>query len=36
MQVAVVGTGNVGSALLIHLVDVPLIDEILVMNLKDE
>ena len=36
MHVAVVGTGNVGSALLIHLVDVPLIDEILVMNLKDE
>jgi L-lactate dehydrogenase len=36
MQVAVVGTGNVGSALLFHLIDVSSIDEILVMNLKDE
>jgi L-lactate dehydrogenase len=35
MQVAVVGTGNVGSALLLHLVDVPGIDEILVMNIED-
>ena len=36
MKVAVVGTGNVGSALLFHLVDVPLIDEILVMNINDD
>jgi malate/lactate dehydrogenase len=36
MQVAVVGTGNVGSALLIHLVHVPGIDEILVMNIEDD
>ena len=36
MQVAVVGTGNVGSALVFHLLDVPSIDKILVMNIKDE
>ncbi len=36
MQVAVVGTGNVGSALLFHLVNVPAIESILVMNLRDE
>jgi L-lactate dehydrogenase len=36
MQVAVVGTGNVGSAVLLHLVDVPNIDEILVMNIEDD
>ena len=36
MKVAVVGTGNVGSALLFHLVDVPSIDEILVMNINDD
>jgi L-lactate dehydrogenase len=36
MKVAVVGTGNVGSALLLNLADVPLIDEILVMNLNDD
>jgi L-lactate dehydrogenase len=35
MQAAVVGTGNVGSALLIHLVDVTALDEILVMNIED-
>jgi len=35
MKVAVVGTGNVGSALLFHLVDVPSVDEILVMNIED-
>ena len=33
---AVVGTGNVGSALLFHLVDVPSVDEILVMNVEDD
>jgi L-lactate dehydrogenase len=36
MKVGVVGTGNVGSALLFHLVDVPTIDEILVMNVEDD
>lgn len=36
MKVAVVGTGNVGSALLFHLVDVPSIDEILVMNVEED
>ncbi|HSB07297.1 MAG TPA: hypothetical protein VLK23_19125 [Thermodesulfobacteriota bacterium] len=36
MKVAVVGTGNVGSALLLHLVDVPRVDEILVMNVEDD
>ena len=36
MNVAVVGTGNVGSALLFHLVDVPGIERILVMNIQDE
>jgi L-lactate dehydrogenase len=36
MKVAVVGTGNVGSALLFNLVDVPSIDEILVMNINDD
>ncbi len=36
MNVAVVGTGNVGSALLFHLVDVPGIEKILVMNIQDE
>jgi L-lactate dehydrogenase len=36
MKVAVVGTGNVGSALLFHLADVPSVDEILVMNLQDD
>lgn len=36
MQISVVGTGNVGSALLIHLMDVPSIDEILVMNIEDD
>ena len=36
MKVAVVGTGNVGSALLFNLVDVPLVDEILVMNIEDD
>ncbi|RKX76031.1 MAG: hypothetical protein DRP87_13055 [Spirochaetes bacterium] len=36
MQVAVIGTGNAGSALLIHLQEISEIDEILVMNLKDE
>lgn len=35
MQVAVVGTGNVGSALLFHLADIKGIDEILVMNIED-
>ena len=36
MQVAVVGTGTVGSALLFHLAEVPSIDQILVMNLQEE
>lgn len=36
MQVAVVGTGNVGSTLLFHLADVASIDRILVMNLQEE
>ena len=36
MNVAVVGTGNVGSALLFHIVDVPSIDMIQVMNLTHE
>jgi malate/lactate dehydrogenase len=36
MKVAVVGTGNVGSALLIHLADVPSVEEILVMNVEDD
>jgi malate/lactate dehydrogenase len=36
MKVAVVGTGNVGSALLFHLVDVASVDEILVMNRKED
>ncbi len=36
MKVGVVGTGNVGSALLFHLVDVASIDEILVMNVEDD
>jgi hypothetical protein len=35
-SVAVVGTGNVGSALLLHLLDVPNIERILVMNLEDD
>lgn len=35
-QVAVVGTGNVGSALLIHLVEVPTIERVLVINLEDD
>jgi len=36
MKVAVVGTGNVGSALLFHLVNVPSVDEILVMSTQDD
>ena len=36
MKIAVVGTGNVGSALLFHLADVPGIDQALVMNIQDE
>jgi malate/lactate dehydrogenase len=36
MKVAVVGTGNVGSALLFHLADVPSVEEILVMNLQND
>lgn len=36
MKVAVVGTGNVGSALLLHLADVPSVEEILVMNVEDD
>jgi len=36
MKVAVVGTGNVGSALLLHLADVPSVAEILVMNVEDD
>jgi L-lactate dehydrogenase len=36
MQIAVIGTGNVGSGLLMHLVDLPAIDGILVMDIKDE
>ena len=36
MKVAVVGTGNVGSALLFHLAGVPSVEEILVMNLQDD
>lgn len=36
MNVAIVGTGNVGSALLFHLADVPGIEKILVMNIQDE
>jgi malate/lactate dehydrogenase len=36
MKVAVVGTGNVGSALLFHLADVPSVEEIMVMNLKND
>jgi L-lactate dehydrogenase len=36
MNVAVVGTGNVGSALLFHLADVPGVEKIFVMNLNDD
>jgi len=36
MKVAVVGTGNVGSALLFHLAGVPNIEKILVMNIEDD
>ena len=36
MQVSIIGTGNVGGALLTYLMDVPSIDKILVMNIKDE
>ncbi len=36
MRVAVMNTGNVGSAFWVHLVDIASIDEILVMNLQDE
>jgi len=36
MQVSIIGTGNVGGALLTYLMDVPSIDKILVMNIEDE
>ena len=36
MQISIIGTGNVGGALLTYLTDVPSIDKILVMNIKDE
>jgi malate/lactate dehydrogenase len=36
MRIAVVGTGNVGSALLMHLTQVDNLQDVLVMNLKDE
>lgn len=36
MRIAVVGTGNVGSALLMHLVQVHKVQQVLVMNLQDE
>lgn len=36
MQISIMGTGNVGGALLTYLTDVPSIDKILVMNIKDE
>ena len=36
MQVSIIGTGNVGAALLIYLMDIPSIDKILVMNIEDE
>lgn len=36
MQVSIIGTGNVGGALLTYLMDVPSIDKILVMNIEEE
>jgi L-lactate dehydrogenase len=36
MKVSIIGTGNVGGALLTYLVDVPSIDKILVMNIEEE
>ncbi len=36
MVISVIGTGNVGSALLVHITEVDGIDKVLVMNLQEE
>lgn len=36
MKFAVVGTGNVGSALLLHLAELDGVDHVMVMNIEDE